>query len=246
MSESFPNEIQKRLQHYVYRLIDPRNGETFYVGKGAGNRLFQHASGEIGPKEADKSAKIGRIHQIQLSGMKVQHVIHRHGLSEKVAFEVEGALIDAYPGLTNVAGGHGNSERGAMHAEELIREFAAEPISFEEGLLKVVEITINRSASKEDIYRATRFAWKLNPQRAEKADFVFAVVAGVVLEVFVPTKWARVDRTNFPELSESEEELDRYGFRGNVVASKDQQRFVGKKMPKRKRGEANPIRYFNC
>src|SRR5262245_38936376 len=41
--DSFPVGIAERLQWYVYRLIDPRNGETFYVGKGKGNRIFQHA-----------------------------------------------------------------------------------------------------------------------------------------------------------------------------------------------------------
>lgn len=33
-SESFPEEVARQLKTYVYRLIDPRNGETFYVGKG--------------------------------------------------------------------------------------------------------------------------------------------------------------------------------------------------------------------
>jgi hypothetical protein len=28
--------VIQRLDHYVYRLIDPRNGETFYVGVGKG------------------------------------------------------------------------------------------------------------------------------------------------------------------------------------------------------------------
>jgi hypothetical protein len=32
--ESFPPGVGERLGTYVYRLIDPRNGETFYVGKG--------------------------------------------------------------------------------------------------------------------------------------------------------------------------------------------------------------------
>ena len=36
----FPSEVIKELGYYVYRLIDPRNGETFYVGKGKGNRIF--------------------------------------------------------------------------------------------------------------------------------------------------------------------------------------------------------------
>ena len=31
---SFTPEVAEKLKTYVYRLIDPRNGETFYVGKG--------------------------------------------------------------------------------------------------------------------------------------------------------------------------------------------------------------------
>jgi hypothetical protein len=45
MSENayaFPSEGAVRLGCYVCRLLDPRNGETFYVGKGHGNRLFDH------------------------------------------------------------------------------------------------------------------------------------------------------------------------------------------------------------
>jgi len=38
----FPPEVIKELDYYVYRLIDPRNGETFYVGKGKDNRIFEH------------------------------------------------------------------------------------------------------------------------------------------------------------------------------------------------------------
>jgi hypothetical protein len=31
--DKFPVGVAERLKWYVYRLIDPRNGETFYVGK---------------------------------------------------------------------------------------------------------------------------------------------------------------------------------------------------------------------
>lgn len=44
--ELFPPEVVEKLKSYVYRLIDPRNGETFYVGKGKGNRVFSHVEGE--------------------------------------------------------------------------------------------------------------------------------------------------------------------------------------------------------
>ena len=40
-AEVFPPDVVPKLKTYVYRLIDPRNGETFYVGKGQGNRVLR-------------------------------------------------------------------------------------------------------------------------------------------------------------------------------------------------------------
>ena len=40
--DGFPPDVTAKLKTYVYRLIDPRNGETFYVGKGHGNRVSAH------------------------------------------------------------------------------------------------------------------------------------------------------------------------------------------------------------
>jgi hypothetical protein len=44
--QSFPSDVADKLRTYVYRLIDPRNGETFYVGKEQGNRVFAHIRAE--------------------------------------------------------------------------------------------------------------------------------------------------------------------------------------------------------
>ncbi len=41
----FPKGVAEKIGNYVYRLIDPRNGETFYVGKGKDNRVFDHIKG---------------------------------------------------------------------------------------------------------------------------------------------------------------------------------------------------------
>ena len=43
----FSVDVANKLGNYVYRLIDPRDFQTFYVGRGVGNRVFQHAKDEL-------------------------------------------------------------------------------------------------------------------------------------------------------------------------------------------------------
>jgi len=87
--------VADRLKYYVYRLIDPRNGETFYVGKGRGDRVFAHVRGELGATEDELTEKLRRIRAIRLAGFEVGHVIHRHGMDEAPALEVEATLMRA-------------------------------------------------------------------------------------------------------------------------------------------------------
>jgi uncharacterized protein len=51
-------------------------------------------------------------------------------MDDQTALEVEAAVMDAYPGLSNIAGGSGTSEFGAMHAREIIERYSAEPADF--------------------------------------------------------------------------------------------------------------------
>src|SRR4051812_8041997 len=94
-TESFPPEVQQELKTYVYRLIDPRNGETFYVGKGQGNRVFAHIGEEANFEGDELDPKLERIRQIRLAGFDVAHVIHRHGMDDQTALDVEAAVMDA-------------------------------------------------------------------------------------------------------------------------------------------------------
>ncbi len=78
--ETFPPEVIAKLKTYVYRLIDPRNGETFYVGKGKGNRVFEHIREKV-EKGDELDDKLKRIREIHRSGFEVAHVIHLSGVS---------------------------------------------------------------------------------------------------------------------------------------------------------------------
>lgn len=57
---SFPQEVIDKIRWYVYRLIDPRNGETFYVGMGKGNRIFAHIRQEASLKLDELDPKLER------------------------------------------------------------------------------------------------------------------------------------------------------------------------------------------
>jgi uncharacterized protein len=238
-AESFPPDVAGKLQTYVYRLIDPRNGETFYVGKGRGNRVFAHIHAEQNLEGDELDNKLKRIRQIRLAGFEVAHVIHRHGMDERTAFEVEAALIDAYPGLTNVAGGAGASDYGAMHSTEIIRRYSAEPAVFEH---KALLISVNRSAVETSLYEATRYAWKISRAKAKQADVILATVQGLIVDAFVALDWLDATVENFPL---REPMPGRLGFVGREAPAPIKELYVGKRVPDeyRKRGAANPIKY---
>jgi hypothetical protein len=187
-TESFPPNVVSKLKAYVYRLIDPRNGETFYVGKGRGNRVFAHIRDEL-------SDKLKRIREIRLAGFEVAHVIHRHGMDDATAFEVEAALMDAYPGLTGIAGGIGSNDYGAMHAQEIIRRYSAPAAVFRH---RAILISVNRSAAATSLYEATRYAWKISRRKAMQADVVLATLRGLIVGAFVADDWLPAIAADFP------------------------------------------------
>ena len=237
--ESFPPDVTLKLKTYVYRLIDPRNGETFYVGKGQGNRVFSHVRAEQNLEGDDIDNKMKRIREIRLAGFEVAHVIHRHGMDNKTALELEAALIDAYPGLINSVAGAGGNDYGVMHAREIISRYSAEPAVFHH---KALLITINRSATETSLYEATRYAWKVSKSKVKQAEVILATQQGLIRAAFIADVWLDATTSNFPG---HDDMPGRLGFVGDEAPAAVKDLYLGKRVPDeyRKRGAANPIRY---
>lgn len=233
----FPPDVAKKLGVYVYRLIDPRNGETFYVGKGKDNRVFAHIREQV--DDADPDNKLKRIREIRRAGFEVAHVIHRHGMDEKTALEVEAALIDAYPGLTNIASGLGASAYGVMHVKEIIDRYAAPEAVIKH---KAMLISVNKTAAEKSLYEAARYAWKVDVNRARQAELVLATVQGVIRGAFVPEKWLAARSRDFPG---HEDVPGRFGFVGHEASDDLARQYIGRRVPEkyRKRGAAFPVKY---
>lgn len=248
MIEKFSGDVIKKINDYVYRLIDPRNGETFYVGRGKGNRVFDHVKGEFNYSEevyqdsddesissefADEiSDKIARINEIKASGLEVIYVIHRWGLTTDEAKEVEAALIDCYPGLTNVQNGYG-AERGINNASAI--ENMLKTQKFDEKtdidfcIIKVHQETINLCG----LYEAVRKSWRVNVDRISKIPYILAVCNGIVKEVYKVEKW----------LPDKEMDSKRYMFEGKKADEDIREHFVNKKLPDYYRKAQYPVVY---
>lgn len=222
-------------KYYVYRLVDPRDLHTFYVGKGSGNRVFQHLSNVTALFDKDNDAislKSKQIADITASGHQVIPIIHRRGLTEDEAFEVEAALIDAYHGLTNIQNGHG-AERGVITMEDFQKyvqiDYYDEP-SEDYIIIKTTNEAIEENGS---LYEATRQAWRASLDKANQYKYVLAVVYGIVREVYEVSRWYRCQGS------------DRIAFDGEPTKHEELQGLKGKRIPKqyRQRGSANPFLY---
>lgn len=234
----FSQEVCEQLKHYVYKLIDPRTGNVFYVGKGQGNRVFQHeenAKSLVSDDEKEEDLKARTILDIKKAGLEVISVIHRHGMDKATAFEVESALIDVYPeALNKIAGAR--SEFGSMNAKQINELYEAEEADFDGDKCIIIKIRQERIDEVGSVYKAVRWRWRLNPKKANKADYVVASCNGIIFGVFV------VDEEGWKKDSDDDE---RYFFDGKDAPMSVQEKYVRKRLPASymKRGAQNPVRY---
>ena len=147
----FSTAIIEKINYYIYCLVDPRNQNIFYIGKGIGNRVFQHARGALTCK-TNENDKISLINDIHKDGLEPLYYILRHNIKEeKQALEYEALAIDLLSivkpnqqPLTNIQGGTHSSEKGLMSLSELKRIYDPQELKTD---LPVVLITINKNLS---------------------------------------------------------------------------------------------------
>lgn len=115
--------------------------------------------------------------------------------------------------------------------DELESKSEFKPLTDKDVQHKIMSININRSFGTTSLYEATRGCWKVNAQRIKEIDLVFSEYKGVIRAIFKPSKW-------MPD-------QDRWKFKGQEVTDKViEDLYLNKLLPKRKKGSANPIRYF--
>lgn len=231
----FDPSIIEQLGYYVYFLRDPNNNEVFYVGKGKGNRVFDHVGCALTDVTAE-SARFDRIRAIEKSGKRTEHFILRHGLTEQAAFEVEAAVID-FAGiannLLNLQVGHYSTDFGIRTTDEVIAMYKAPPFETDKP---VILININRLFRREmtanEIYEATRKSWRVGRNR-DKAQYAVATYRGLTREVYVINEWYQIG--------------DRWGFNGELADDDTRSSLRYKSIAGIIRpGAAYPIRYINC
>jgi len=250
--------VAERLEHYVYLLIDPRDQQVFYVGKGQGGRCFQHiveARKTIADSVGDYP-KLVRIREIEKSGCQVMIELLQRELDEPTAWAVEAAAIDLLGRITlnriqgdNRIQGHTHGN-GLISVDEANYKYGAIAVDFDPAH-KVILVRIARqfypTIDPEGLYKATREWWKIGRHRRDggprSPQWAMAVYRGVIRAVYRIKRW--VEPTE-EEVRTSPTIKGRWAFDG-LLDSEMTERYgfadVTHWLPQ---SAQNPIRYVNC
>ncbi len=250
----FAPGVVEKIGFYVYLLIDPRDDDVFYVGKGTGTRCFAHLA-EARKTEADAVgdyAKLARIRAIESAGGAVRVELLRHGLDERGAFLVESAAIDllGLARLANRVAGHDTAELGRVPVAELDALYGAAPVAVAPGH-RVALIRINRrferGMSEDALYEATRKWWRVGPRRRELGtiwapEWAMAVFGGGVRAVYRIEAWKR---PTDEDIAVDAKRIRRWGFRGTRDRTMEAI-YVHCDVSGYFLASQNPVRYVNC
>lgn len=248
-------------EYYVYGLIDPRCNKIFYIGKGTGNRVFEHERESLSSPDSDK-LKLKTISDIKAAGLDVTKIIINSNLTESEAFAAEASLINAfnYVGdvkLTNVVAGHHSTE--ALSVEDFERLYGAEELSEEDIKHTILVIKINRlyqrNMDPDELYDSVRGVWRASKDKVKTINYVFGVYKSLIVAVYKPTEWfvckeapdrlPRKDIVITPRTENRVFFVDE-GYEKNLPMDENAQFYFGKSIANIKLNQSaqNPITYL--
>jgi len=208
---------------------------------GQGNRVFEHVKGAIKVKgnEDQTNLKIGIINEIITANLQVIHVIQRYGMTRDTAFEVEAALIDSYPGLSNTVRGHYSTQRGIISAFEIEQQTKLSVFEAPRDLkFMIIKTTAWKeggwaSEFEDPVYEATRQSWVVDFNRVNNYKYVLSVANTVVKKVYEVESWHLTPNSN------------RKHFIGKEAPKEVSEIFINKRIPDKftGKGMANPVLY---
>lgn len=113
----------------------------------------------------------------------------------------------------------------------------------------IIAININQTyregINASELYDNTRGIWRLDRDRAENAEYAFAVFRGVVKEVYQIDQWHKELSTEYKNRQiENSKMKNRFEFVGKVAQDNIRDKYIGKSLPEPH--AQNPIKYFNC
>lgn len=247
----FSSVTKERVGCYVYLLLDPRDGRPFYVGKGKGDRVFNHLAaarrGADGPKG-------DRIREIYAAGLEPKLDILRHGLDDASAFHVEAAALHVVElmggSVTNLVQGRGVAF-GRMTAEELEARYSRRPATIDvPAVLIRISQEYHADLTPEQLYERTRRYWKVDLVKAARTRYAFAVSEGIIRAVYEIDRWVPVAEDPVP--------WDPTRLRPSTGGHLERNAFFGRPAEALaytvgttvdhifKQGAQNPIKYVNC
>ena len=201
-------------------MIDPRNKRIFYIGKGTGNRVFEHERESQDSPGSDK-LKLKTIAEIKAAGFTVEKVIINCNLTEAEAFAAEAALINAFNyvsdmGLTNIVSGHHSSE--VLSVETFEKIYGTEELRESDITHNILVIKINklyrRDMDRDELYETVRGVWRASLNRVREVEYVFGVYNSLIVAVYKPTCWYRC-----------KEAMDKLPRQDVVLTSKTENRY---------------------
>lgn len=207
----------KTLGSYVYIYSDPDTQKPFYVGKGKGNRVFDHL------KDDSDTPKVAKIQQLLRHGKAPCIGILAYGLDEETALIVEAAAIDliGIDNLTNEVRGFESRKYGRIKVEELEAQYGSDVLKEKDIKQKLIMIRINStysdSLSPLELYKMTRGYWRVDVERAKQADYVLAVYQGIVREVYQVADWFPGGSTFTQRKDDEDFAKNRYEFVGRIA-----------------------------